>query len=133
MICFCVFSCPVRKSLKKVAKKLQSIHELFFYVMTLWQMFYNIALVFSKVNFFVLRFKQQSIFEILIGHCSIVLLEASLIKDTYFQASLYRHNWAVVVAQMVKRSLPIPEVHGLNPVIGKNLYTLNICLLSTVY
>ena len=40
---------------------------------------------------------------------------------------------AVVVAQLVERSLPIPEVHSLNPVIGKNLFILNICLLSTVY
>ena len=29
---------------------------------------------------------------------------------------------AVVVAQLVELSLPIPEVRGLNPVIGKNLY-----------
>ena len=28
----------------------------------------------------------------------------------------------VVVAQLVERSLPIPEVHGSNPVIGKNLF-----------
>ena len=28
----------------------------------------------------------------------------------------------VVVAQLVERLLPIPEAHGLNPVIGKNLY-----------
>ena len=42
--------------------------------------------------------------------------------------------WAVVVAQLVKRSLPIPEVRGSNPVIGKiYLFPLNICLLSTVY
>ena len=27
--------------------------------------------------------------------------------------------WAVVVAQLVERSLPIPEVRGSNPVIGK--------------
>ena len=39
----------------------------------------------------------------------------------------------MVVAQLVERSLPIPEVHGSNPVIGKNVYILNICLLSTVY
>ena len=32
------------------------------------------------------------------------------------------HQWAVGVAQLVERSLPIPEVHGLNPVIGKKLY-----------
>ena len=28
---------------------------------------------------------------------------------------------AVVVAQLVEQSLPIPEVRGLNPVIGKHL------------
>ena len=37
--------------------------------------------------------------------------------------------WAVVVAQLVKRSLPIPEVRGSNPVIGKkiigHLFTVN--------
>ena len=37
------------------------------------------------------------------------------------------------VAQLVERSLLIPEVRGLNPVIGKNLFISNICLLSTVY
>ena len=36
------------------------------------------------------------------------------------------NSWAVVVAQLVERLLLIP-------VIGKNLYILNICLLSTVY
>ena len=40
---------------------------------------------------------------------------------------------AVVVAQLVEWSLPIPEVQGSNPVVGKNLFILNICLLSTVY
>ena len=40
----------------------------------------------------------------------------------------------VVVAQLVERLLPIPEVRGSNPVIGKKIiYLLNICLLSTVY
>ena len=29
---------------------------------------------------------------------------------------------AVVVAQLVEQLLPIPEVHGSNPVIGKTLY-----------
>ena len=33
----------------------------------------------------------------------------------------YHHRWAVVVAQLVERSLLIPEVCGSNPVIGKNL------------
>ena len=31
-------------------------------------------------------------------------------------------TWAVVVAQLVERSLRIPEVQGSNPVSGKNLY-----------
>ena len=41
----------------------------------------------------------------------------------------------VVVAQLVERSLPIPEVRGSNPVIGKNylyiehLFTVN-CVLK---
>ena len=43
-------------------------------------------------------------------------------------------NWEVVVAQLVERSLPIPEVRGSNPVIGKKLLILNnYCILSTVY
>ena len=29
---------------------------------------------------------------------------------------------AVVVAELVERSLPLPEVRGSNPVIGKNLF-----------
>ena len=33
----------------------------------------------------------------------------------------------VVVAQLVERSLPIPEVRGSNPVIGKQLFISNIC------
>ena len=32
------------------------------------------------------------------------------------------YSCTVVVAQLVERSLPIPEVHGSNPVIRKNLY-----------
>ena len=50
----------------------------------------------------------------------------SLLYQTYYL-------WAVVVAQLVEQSLPIPEVHGFNPVIGKYLFKLNICLFSTVY
>ena len=30
--------------------------------------------------------------------------------------------WAVVVAELVERSLPIPQVLSSNPVIGKQLY-----------
>ena len=39
----------------------------------------------------------------------------------------------MVVAQLIEQLLPIPEVHGLNPVIGKILLKFNICLLSNVY
>ena len=42
---------------------------------------------------------------------------------------------AVVVAQLVERWLPIPEVRGSNPVIGKNLLILNnywiLCIEKT--
>ena len=43
-----------------------------------------------------------------------------------------RQIGAVVVAQLVERSLPTPEVRGLIPVIGKLLYWTFICLLSNV-
>ena len=36
---------------------------------------------------------------------------------------------AVIVAQLVERLLPIPEVRGSNPVIGKNLYWTSYCQL----
>ena len=39
---------------------------------------------------------------------------------------------AVVVAQLVERLLLMPEVRGLNPVIGKLLFWTFTCLLSTV-
>ena len=39
----------------------------------------------------------------------------------------------MVVAQLVERSLPLPEVCGLDPVIGKiNIEHLFTCFLSTV-
>ena len=37
------------------------------------------------------------------------------------------------MAQLVDQLIPIPEFRGLNPVIGKKIFILNICLLSTVY
>ena len=43
-------------------------------------------------------------------------------------------SWAVVVAQLVEQSLPISEVRGSNPVIGKILYytfTVN-CMVLTI-
>ena len=33
----------------------------------------------------------------------------------------YGYFWAVIVAQLVERSLTTPEVRGLNPIIGKFL------------
>ena len=33
-----------------------------------------------------------------------------------------QHEWAVVVAQLVERSLPEPEINGSNPVIGNFIY-----------
>ena len=38
----------------------------------------------------------------------------------------------VVVAKLVEWLLTTPEVHGSNPVIGKNLNILNIYVLSAV-
>ena len=36
--------------------------------------------------------------------------------------NIFLPTWAVVVAQLVERSLPMPEVCGSNPVTGKYLY-----------
>ena len=33
-----------------------------------------------------------------------------------------QHEWAVVVAQLVERQLPEPEINGSNPVIGNIIY-----------
>ena len=46
---------------------------------------------------------------------------------------MFKHTGSGCVAQLAERLLPIPEVCGLNPVIGKILFILNIFLLSTVY
>ena len=43
-------------------------------------------------------------------------------KATIYCELNYQYWWAVVVAQLVEWSLPIPEVRGSNPVIGKNLF-----------
>ena len=43
------------------------------------------------------------------------------------QVVLY-YYWVVVVAQLVERSLPTPEIHGSNPVISKLLYRTFNCL-----
>ena len=51
-------------------------------------------------------------------------IEAVLIFKSFYlsQCQKIKCSWAVVVAQLVEKSLPIPKVRGLNPVIGKNLY-----------
>ena len=69
-----------------------------------------------------------------------VELKIELSKITTNDATKIWIDWAVVVTQLVERSLLIPEVRGLipevrgsNTVIGKTLFILNICLLSTVF
>ena len=57
-----------------------------------------------------------------------VLCFYSLLAD-----EIYLQTREVVVAQLVERSLPILDVCGSNPVIGKNLLISNICILSIVY
>ena len=47
-----------------------------------------------------------------------------------FKNSVASIVWAVVVAQLVERLLPTPEVRSSNPVIGKKIYIE--CFLSKV-
>ena len=42
-----------------------------------------------------------------------------------------RLMWAVVVTHLVERSLPIPEVCGSNPVIGK-IYNMNVFTVNRI-
>ena len=56
-----------------------------------------------------------------------------MLKLLTFRLNITDLHRAVGVAQLVERLLPIPEVRGSNPVIGKNLLILNICKLSIVY
>ena len=55
------------------------------------------------------------------------------LEQMKFKSEMNKSIWEVVVAQLVEWSLPIPEVRGSNPVIGKNLLILNIvnCLEKT--
>ena len=67
-------------------------------------------------------------------HEVVIMTMFELCGQSYKKTAIVSYDYrAVVVAQLVERSLPIPEVHGSNSVIGKNLFILNICLLSTVY
>ena len=47
------------------------------------------------------------------------------VKDSF----IMRAQWAVVVALLVEWSIPIPEVRGSNPVIGKKLILNIYCQL----
>ena len=51
----------------------------------------------------------------------------TLLRAHHADNALYNksHSRAVVVAHLVERLLPIPEVHSSNPVIGKNLSEQN--------
>ena len=71
------------------------------------------------------------------SHCDSRERERVILKNSE-QAFRYSKSvlttttiWAVVVAQLVERSLPTPEIRGSNPVIGKLLYQTFNCL-STV-
>ena len=57
----------------------------------------------------------------------------ALLSNRKYKHEHKKGQCTVVVAQLVERSLPIPEVRSLNPVISKKLFILNICLLLTVY
>ena len=50
---------------------------------------------------------------------------------SYFAEVTFNSNRAVVLAQLVERSLPTPEIRGSQPVVGKLLYRTFNCL-STV-
>ena len=50
------------------------------------------------------------------------MYDNNFLNLNFFQKGLITVTVEVVVAQLVERSLPIPEVRGSNPVIGKNLY-----------
>ena len=57
----------------------------------------------------------------------------NLISFTSRSSYNFHQNWEVVVAQLVERSLLIPEVYSLNPVIGKfHIENSFSCLLSNV-
>ena len=57
-------------------------------------------------------------------------MEKNLLLDTYtFKTELYIYTY-LVVAQLVERSIPMPEVRGSNPVIGKLLNRTFNCLPS---
>ena len=53
--------------------------------------------------------------------------------QNFATSAKFKSFWEVVVARLVERLLPIPDIRGSNPVIGKILLISNICMLSTVY
>ena len=56
-----------------------------------------------------------------------------LILKTILKQRVVNRFKMLFQSKLVERWLPRPEVRGSNPVIGKNVFILNICLLSTVY
>ena len=58
-------------------------------------------------------------------------------RQNHMVGILVRMTWeifrAVVVAQLVERSLPISEVRGSNPVIGKNEYIELLVIYCQLY
>ena len=54
------------------------------------------------------------------NHCPRFFVQ--IFSKIYRESKCKQSKGAVVVAQLVEQSLPIPEVRGLNPVIGKNLF-----------
>ena len=62
--------------------------------------------------------------------CNIVSVQSvSRLSIELLQRTLTNFVGAVVVPQLVERSLPITEVRGSNPVIGKNVYWTFFCQL----
>ena len=59
-----------------------------------------------------------------------MILDQNLFTRGPMSQTNFRVAWAVVVAQLVERSLPTPEVRGSNPVIGKLLHWTFNCLPS---
>ena len=73
---------------------------------------------------------KQKLLQKLLSFIFVSLVSSRLTKKV---ETKHETTWEVVVAQLVERSLLIPEVRGLKPVIGKNSFISNICLLSTVH
>ena len=54
--------------------------------------------------------------------CVCVSLSLHIFGNQWLHLQILAKIRAVVVAKLIERTLPIPEVSGSNPVIGKNIY-----------